>query len=62
MDIRRTKVQFDLGQVVFPWYRYGAEIVVYKPVVRLTVTRLEMKTPPKISCADGTYVFLYSFV
>lgn len=22
MDVRRTKVQFDLGQVVFPFYRF----------------------------------------
>lgn len=25
MDVRRTKVQFDLGQVVFPYYRCVAD-------------------------------------
>ncbi|CAN0546882.1 unnamed protein product [Ectocarpus sp. 12 AP-2014] len=31
MDVRRTKVQFDLGQVVFPFYRCVSE---YPPSLR----------------------------
>lgn len=31
MDVRRTKVQFDLGQVVFPFYRCVSE---YPPFLR----------------------------